>query len=151
MHRSAKVQVPPNAVDFLWSSEGMWKGLFLLCFLGQIVTWQYNPNPNWIKIDHVLLYMIMIDSCGSVPTFQTQKIYVARLIHILSTKVQFLKQIYKCMQFEDFFAWIVKRELFIVHVLLDKNSWSRLFVWRKKLNCFTSSLMWTILSPSVCT
>jgi len=46
MHRSAKFQTPPNAVDFLWSCEGV----FLLCFLGQIVTWQFNPNlldKNW--------------------------------------------------------------------------------------------------------
>ena len=27
MHRSAKCQAPPNAVDFLWSCEGLWKGL----------------------------------------------------------------------------------------------------------------------------
>ena len=40
MHRSAKFQDPPNAVDFLGSGEGV----FLLCFLGQIVTWQYKPN-----------------------------------------------------------------------------------------------------------
>jgi len=29
-----------NAVDFLWSCEEV----FLLCFLGQIVTWHYYPN-----------------------------------------------------------------------------------------------------------
>jgi len=38
MHRSAKFQAPPNAVDFLLSCE--W--VFLLCFLGQIVTGQYK-------------------------------------------------------------------------------------------------------------
>jgi len=41
MHRSAKFQTPPNAVDLLWSCEGV----FLL-----VVTWQYNPNLldwNW--------------------------------------------------------------------------------------------------------
>jgi len=40
MHCSAKFQAPPNAVDFLWSCEGV----FFLCFLGQNVTWQYIPN-----------------------------------------------------------------------------------------------------------
>ena len=38
-----KIQTPPNAVicfDFVKVCEGV----FLLCFLGQIVTWQYNPN-----------------------------------------------------------------------------------------------------------
>jgi len=43
MHRSAKFQTPPNAVDLLWSCEGLWRGLSFV-FLGQIVTWQYNPN-----------------------------------------------------------------------------------------------------------
>ena len=46
MPYSAKFQAPPNAVDFLWSCEGV----VLLCFPGQIVTWQYNPNVlvyNW--------------------------------------------------------------------------------------------------------
>jgi len=43
MHRSAKFQTLPNAVYLLWSCEGLWRGLFL-CFLGQIVTWQFNPN-----------------------------------------------------------------------------------------------------------
>jgi len=48
MHRSAKFQTPLIAVDLLWSC--IWscykacEGVFLLCFLGQIVTWQYNPN-----------------------------------------------------------------------------------------------------------
>ena len=49
MHRSAKFQTPPNALDLLWSCEGLWR-VFLLCFLGQIVTWQFNPNildQNW--------------------------------------------------------------------------------------------------------
>jgi len=27
MHRSAKFQTPPNAVDLLWSCEGLWRGL----------------------------------------------------------------------------------------------------------------------------
>jgi len=27
MHRSAKYQTPPNAVDLLWSREGLWMGL----------------------------------------------------------------------------------------------------------------------------
>ena len=27
MHRSAKFQTPPNAVDLLWSCEGLWSGL----------------------------------------------------------------------------------------------------------------------------
>ena len=27
MHRSAKSQTPPNAVDLLWSCEGLWRGL----------------------------------------------------------------------------------------------------------------------------
>jgi len=47
-HRSAKFQTLSSAVDLLWSCEGLWRGL--LCFLGQIVTWQYNPNlldGNW--------------------------------------------------------------------------------------------------------
>jgi len=43
MHRSAKFQTPPNAVDLLWSCEGLLRGLSFV-FLGQIVTWQYNPN-----------------------------------------------------------------------------------------------------------
>jgi len=46
MHRSAKSQTPPNVVDLLLSCEGV----FLLCFLGHIVTWQCNPNLldyNW--------------------------------------------------------------------------------------------------------
>ena len=40
MHRSANFQALPNPVDYLWSCEGV----FLVCFLGQIVTWQYNHN-----------------------------------------------------------------------------------------------------------
>jgi len=43
MHRSAKFQALPNAVDFIWSCE-LCKGVFILCFLGQSVNWQYNPN-----------------------------------------------------------------------------------------------------------
>ena len=27
MHRSAKLQTPPNAVDSLWSCKGLWRGL----------------------------------------------------------------------------------------------------------------------------
>ena len=66
MHRSAKFQTPPNAVDLLDLVQAC-EGVFLLCFLGQIVT--YNIILiYWIKIDHVLLKMIMIDSCGTVHT-----------------------------------------------------------------------------------
>jgi len=54
MHRSAKFQAPPTAVDFLWSCE--W--VFLLCFLGQIVIndhdWQLRICPfcHWAVIWH---------------------------------------------------------------------------------------------------
>ena len=47
LHRSANFKVPPTAVDFLYSCEGVYhkqKVWFILCFLGQIITWQYNPN-----------------------------------------------------------------------------------------------------------
>ena len=27
MHHSAKFETPPNGVDFLWSCEGLWRGL----------------------------------------------------------------------------------------------------------------------------
>ena len=43
IHRSAKIKTPPNAVDFLWYCEGV----FILCFLGQIVTWQLNCLTPW--------------------------------------------------------------------------------------------------------
>ena len=42
IHRSEKFQTLPNAkicLDLVKACEGV----FLLCFLGQIVTWQYNP------------------------------------------------------------------------------------------------------------
>jgi len=59
MHCSAKFQTLPNAVDLLSSCEGV----FLLCFLGHI-----SPDNiiliYWIKIPHLLLLMIMIDSCS---------------------------------------------------------------------------------------
>jgi len=54
MHRSANFQAPPNALDFLWSCEGVshkQEVCFILCFLFQFVTWQYNPNlldSNWL-------------------------------------------------------------------------------------------------------
>ena len=47
MLRSANFSAPLNVVDFFWSCEGVYhtqKVCFLLCFLSQIVTWQYNPN-----------------------------------------------------------------------------------------------------------
>jgi len=53
MHYSVNSQTPPNLVDFLRFCEGVYhkqEVCFLLCFLGQIVTWQYNPNLldyNW--------------------------------------------------------------------------------------------------------
>ena len=31
MHHSAKCQALPNAVDFLWSCEGLWRGLSFQC------------------------------------------------------------------------------------------------------------------------
>jgi len=40
---------------------------FLLYILCQIVTWQYIISLiHWIKINHVMLWMIMIDSCETV-------------------------------------------------------------------------------------
>jgi len=38
MHSSAKFQAPPNAVDLLNDLVKANEGVFLLCFLGQIVT-----------------------------------------------------------------------------------------------------------------
>ena len=62
MHLSANFQAPPNAVDFLWFCEGMWRGL---------------SSIFMIKIDHlkidVLLEMIMIDKCNSTYNFYLQK------------------------------------------------------------------------------
>ena len=64
MHRSAIFQAPPNAVDFLWSGKGLWRGLFCVFYV------RFAPDNiiliYWIKIDHVLLQMIMIDSWGYV-------------------------------------------------------------------------------------
>jgi len=46
-HSFTNFQAPPNAVDFLWSCDKVYHKQevnFLLYFLGQIVTWQYNCN-----------------------------------------------------------------------------------------------------------
>jgi len=48
MHSSTNVQAPPNEVDFLWSLDKVnykHEVGFLLYLLGQLVTWQYIPNP----------------------------------------------------------------------------------------------------------
>ena len=47
MHSSTNFQAPPIAVVFLWSCDKVYHKqeiCLLLYFLGQIVTWQYNPN-----------------------------------------------------------------------------------------------------------
>jgi len=41
-NHSAKFQALPNALDFLWSCKGLWRG-FLLCFLGLTI---YTPFFN---------------------------------------------------------------------------------------------------------
>ena len=46
MHRSAHFQLSPHPVDFLKYFKGIYFEhdiCFLLCFLGQIITWQKNP------------------------------------------------------------------------------------------------------------
>jgi len=40
-------QAPPQAAYFIWSCDKVYhkqEVFFLLYFLGQIVSWQYNPN-----------------------------------------------------------------------------------------------------------
>jgi len=47
MNNSTNVQTPPQAAYFLWSCDKVYhkqEVCFLLYFLGQIVSWQYNPN-----------------------------------------------------------------------------------------------------------
>jgi len=47
MDSSTNFQAPPNAAYFLWSCGKVYHNqeiCFLLYFLGQIVSWQYNPN-----------------------------------------------------------------------------------------------------------
>ena len=44
---STHFQAPPQAAYFLWSCDKVYhkqEVCFLLYFLGQIVSWQYNPN-----------------------------------------------------------------------------------------------------------
>jgi len=44
---STHFQAPSQAAYFLWSCDKVYhkqEVCFLLCFLGQFVTWQYNPN-----------------------------------------------------------------------------------------------------------
>ena len=44
---STHFQAPPQAAYFLWSCDKVYhkqEVCFLLFFLGQIVSWQYNPN-----------------------------------------------------------------------------------------------------------
>jgi len=47
MDSSTNFQAPPHAAYFLWSCDKVYhkqEVCFLLYFLGQIVSWQYNPN-----------------------------------------------------------------------------------------------------------
>jgi len=47
MDSSNKFQAPPQAAYFLWSCDKVYhkqEVCFLSYFLGQIVSWQYNPN-----------------------------------------------------------------------------------------------------------
>jgi len=47
MDSSTNFQAPPQAAYFLWSCDKVYhkqEVCFLLYFLGQIVSWQYNPN-----------------------------------------------------------------------------------------------------------
>jgi len=48
MDSSTHFQAPLQAAYFLWSCDKVYHKqdvCFLLYFLGQIVSWQYNPNP----------------------------------------------------------------------------------------------------------
>jgi len=53
MDSSTNFQAPPQAAYFLWSCDKVYhkqKVCLVLYFLGQIVSWQYNPNlldENW--------------------------------------------------------------------------------------------------------
>jgi len=53
MDSSTNFQAPPQAAHFLWSCDKVYhkqEVCFILYFLGQIVSWQYNPNlldVNW--------------------------------------------------------------------------------------------------------
>ena len=53
MDSSTNLHAPPHAAYFLWSCDKVYhkqEVCFLLYFLGQIVSWQYNPNLldlNW--------------------------------------------------------------------------------------------------------
>jgi len=47
MDSSTNIQAPPQAAYFLWSCDKVYhkqEVRFLLYLLGQIVSWQYNPN-----------------------------------------------------------------------------------------------------------
>ena len=48
MHSSTNFQAPPYVVDLLWSCDKVYHKQevgFLFYLQGQLVTWQYNPNP----------------------------------------------------------------------------------------------------------
>jgi len=65
MHSSAICQAPPISLVFL-CSRGLLQTRSFICIY-EVSLSPYNITLiHWINIDHVLLYIIMNDSCGTV-------------------------------------------------------------------------------------